>query len=395
MSSKRLTVTQIDALPKPAARIEIPDGGASGLYLIVQPTGTKSWAFRYRLNGTHRRVNFGRYPRIGLSDARMKALELTRELEKGRDPAPKRGTVREAVEDFIAKHAKKRNRSWPAVERALNRSLVARYGDQPIGDLTRGKVLAILDDLVAADKPTMANRMLAYIRRFGRWCVEREMLDDNPAAGIGAQAEETSRERVLDDDELLAVWRATLDEPGWTGALVRTLILTGQRLNEVAGMTWEEVDIEGATWTIPGARAKNKSTHTIPLPPAVIDELLALDFHGDQRAGPVFPGRDPDKAIGNFRRLKARLDKASGVTDWTFHDLRRTAASGMARLQTAPHVVEKILNHKSGTIKGVAAVYNRFDYMPQMKHALGLWARHVLSLGRKRLGKVVNLEARA
>jgi integrase len=188
-------------------------------------------------------------------------------------------------------------------------------------------------------------------------------------------AVEKARERCLSDDELGAVWRASLSL-GEYGAIVRLLILTGQRRSEIAEMTWSEIDLAAKVWTLPAARAKNGRMHSVPLS----DAALAILENFSAGAGlNVF-------APVSFSREKAQLDAASTIRadstlpPWCIHDLRRTCASGMAALGVPPHVVEAVLNHKSGVIRGVASVYNRYSYAAEKRSALELWAAHVAGL---------------
>jgi integrase len=169
---------------------------------------------------------------------------------------------------------------------------------------------------------------------------------------------------------------------GRFGPFAKLLLLTGQRRTEVAGMTWTELDLDKALWMLPGTRTKNGRPHEVPLSEAALAILKALP-----RLGPYVVSTDGSKPLGGYSRGKALIDKAIRyanlhISHWTFHDLRRTAASGMARLGIQVHVTEAVLNHKSGSIKGVAAIYNRYDYAAEKRSALEAWARFVLSLQR-------------
>jgi integrase len=150
------------------------------------------------------------------------------------------------------------------------------------------------------------------------------------------------------------------------------LLLTGQRRGEAAGATWEEIDLGRGLWTIPGSRTKTGEPSVVPLTPQVVELLRGLPTHG--REGALFPSRWAAENVTSFSTAQARADRLAGVTGWHLHDLRRTAASGMARLGVEPHVIEKVLNHKTGQLGGVAGIYNRFGYLPEKRRALELWA---------------------
>jgi integrase len=182
----------------------------------------------------------------------------------------------------------------------------------------------------------------------------------------------------LDDAEIAAVMRAASGVGYPFGTIVQILMLTGQRRNEVAGMKWSHVDLTDRVWRLPPAVTKNHRAHTLPMPAAVCERLARVARTGDDR---VFPSlRHGERAFSGFSRSKARLDASAQVNGWTLHDLRRTAATHMARLGVAPHVVERILNHVSGSLGGVAGIYNRFQYLPEMRAALELWSTHVAAI---------------
>jgi integrase len=214
---------------------------------------------------------------------------------------------------------------------------------------------------------------------------------------------ERPRDRVLTDDELRWLWRAC-DELEWPfGPLTKLLLLTAQRRDEVAGMEWSEVDLKRATWTLPGEKVKNNRAHEVHLSAAALEVLKSVPHVSDSL---IFTSTGSTPVSG-FSRAKSRLDtemqmakreelgkKADAIPDWILHDLRRTTATGMARLNFPPHVVDKVLNHVSGTIRGVAAVYNRFEYLEERRTALEAWGRYVENLVTPRTATVVAVPAR-
>jgi integrase len=223
------------------------------------------------------------------------------------------------------------------------------------------------------------------------WAVERGIIANSPVEKIKPQGVETARDRVLSDDEMRVAWRA-FGSVGWPfGDIAKLLLLTGARRDEIAESRWSEIDLVAKTWTIAKERSKNGVAHEIPLSDVALQIIAGLPRVGEKKDGPVFTttGTTP---VSGFSRAKATIDKAivealkERATDhaqmrplagWVFHDMRRTAASGMAGLGIAPHVVEAVLNHRSGTIKGVAAVYNRYSYAAEKREALDKWAARV------------------
>jgi integrase len=225
----------------------------------------------------------------------------------------------------------------------------------------------------------MANRVLAAVRKLFAWSLERDIVSASPAAGVRPVAKETSRDRVLNDGELRAFWRATGEMRTPWGQFFRVLALTGQRLREVAHMRWSDIDLDGAVWTLPRELTKTDRAHEVPLSGPVVEILAAMPrFSGPH----VFTTGDGNKPIGDFTGAKEALDRAmpAGTPPWTNHDLRRSFATVSARLGIAPHIVEKVLNHSSGSIRGVAAVYNRHGYDIEKRRALDAWARHLVGL---------------
>jgi integrase len=216
---------------------------------------------------------------------------------------------------------------------------------------------------------------LKSLKTFLRWCVGRAILDQSPAEGVPLPAKEVARDRVLDDHELAQVILAARKIAGPYGGIVELLALTGQRREEIAGLQREELDLAQRVWTLPKSRTKNGKTHVVHLS----EQSMAVLKRADQR-GPYVFSLLGTKPFQEFSRAKRRLDEMSGVTGWCLHDLRRTCVSGMARLGIAPHVADKILNHQSGTISGVAAVYQRHEFFPERRAALDLWGAHLAEL---------------
>jgi integrase len=236
-------------------------------------------------------------------------------------------------------------------------------------------VVEVVTAIEQRGAPVAANKTLKSIKTFLRWCVGRAVLDQSPAEGVPLPAKEVARDRVLDDEELAHVILAARKIGGPYGGIVELLALTGQRREEVAHLQREELDLARRVWTLPKTRTKNAKVHVVHL----TEQSLAVLKRAEQTGLYVFSllGTKP---FPGFSRAKRRLDQLSGVTEWRLHDLRRTCVSGMARLGIAPHVADKILNHQSGTISGVAAVYQRHEFLSERREALERWGTHVASI---------------
>jgi integrase len=359
--------------------------GSFGLRVFA--SGVKSWQIMYRVprrDGTlkQKRLALATYPAFGLSEARELAREALKKVARGADPAEDRKviraklaampTVEEAAREFIEHYAKPRNRSWRETQRIFERYVFPVWGERLLPTITKSDVADLLTAIAAGGAPYMANRVLAAIRRFWNWSLEQGKTEISPVANVKAPAREISRDRILSDEEIAAVWRAC-ESMGWPfGPLIQLLIVTGQREDEVAGMRWSEVDLERALWTLPREASKSDRLNQVPLPPLALQILDRLPRSGDL----VFSttGKTP---VSGFSKAKTRCDQLSGVSGWRLHDLRRTVASGMARLKVEPWVVEKVLNHQTGQLSGVAGVYNRWGYSEEKREALSQWALHL------------------
>jgi integrase len=433
--AKDLTQFALDALRPCPTRREVPDGKQRGLYFIMQPSGAMSWAFRYRFAGATKKLTLGPYPAIDLPTARAKAAKAASALADSLDPASEKKAAKLAekvkaeaevapldlvetvASAFIERYAKRltREKTWRETERLLVREVVAPWRGRRLSALTRADVHDLLDRIADRPAPIVANRTLAAFRRMCSWAEERGLIGSSPCEKIRAPAAERSRDRILSDDEIRVAWRA-FDVVGWPfGPFSKLLLLVGARRDEVASAGWSEFDLAAKIWTIPKERAKNGQAHEVPLSESALRVLEALP-HIEARhrsAGLIF-STTGKTAVSGFSRAKTAIDEAilaakresaaqrgddqasvQAPEPWTFHDLRRTTASGMASLGIAPHVVEAVLNHRSGTIKGVSAVYNRYSYSAEKRAAIDAWGRHLDALvAGKPASNIVDLAAR-
>ena len=269
------------------------------------------------------------------------------------------------------------------------------WGAKQVQDIARRDVIELLDRLVDAGKPVLANRTLAHVRKFFNWCIERSILAASPCVRITAPAEEKSRDLVLSDSEMRLVWKAS-ERIGFPfGPFVQLLTLTAQRRDEVAGARRRELHDGGKLWTISGDANQERRPARCASEQFGSGDRACSAPHWARRVPVLHHGRD---SISGYSNAKERLDATMlaiareqaevrgenpedvKLEPWRLHDLRRTAASGMARLGVPVHVIEAVLNHRSGQISGVAAVYNRHSYLPEKRRALEAWAGFVLSL---------------
>ena len=416
--AKALTTKAIEAAKPSETRREIPDPALSGLYLVVQPSGAKSWALRYRYAGKPKKLTLGRWPVMGLADARAAASEAIEAVDHGDDPsAAKKATkaarleaqlserdkIKTLVEKFGARHLSTL-KSGETVKRELHRHVVAIWGERDIQTITKRDVIDLLDGIADSGRVVTANRVRAYLNKFLSWCVERDIITQSPAMGVKPAAKEKSRDRVLTNAEIKLFWQACAIEGQPWGHLGKMLLLTGQRLGEVVNMTDRE--ITGDLWHLTANRTKNGRAHDVALSEAARAILGAVERVKGQ-AGYVFTTNGAS-ALQGYHKGRNHIAKrmaeiasheageAMEIPHWTFHDLRRTAATGMARLGIPVRVTEAVLNHVSGTAGGIVGVYQRHDYADEKRNALDAWARFVADLVDGASDNVVRLlEARA
>jgi len=376
-------------------RNEIADGGADGLYLIVQPSGAKSWAIRYRYNGKATKFTLGRGAALSLAEARKAAAEARLALEKGIDPAAGRRAARAAnkteqhpdtvetlVKQFIALHGPK------VYDSALRRFVLPKWAKRSVHEIRRRDVIALVE-AIAVDRPVMANRTLGILSKYFNWLVARDVITASPVHGVEMPGVEKARDRLLDDDEIAALWRVCADE-GIVGAAVRIMLLTGARRTEVSAMRWAEIDQEKRTWVLPSERSKNRQAHVVPLSTAAWEIIAALPRISDTYVFSV----SGDGPLVNFTRIKERLDAKLGFSrPWVIHDLRRSCASGLQRLGVRVEVIEATLGHRSGVFRGITSIYQRHDFADEKRAALQRWADHVEQLAAGKPCKLIKLRA--
>src|SRR3984893_10174833 len=359
--------------PGPGRR-EIPDPGCSSLYLLLQPSGHRSWAVRYRRGGKSVKLTLGQWPAMTLLDARKAAIDAQRELGKGHDPAKakadskiradaaKADTVTAICENYLKREGGKLRTLDQRVS-ILKRQVYPVLGSRPIGEIKRSEIVHLLDRGEDNSGPRAADVMLATLRRIFHWHEKRTDDFRSPIIrGMARQnAKDHRRERILDDDEIRRLWAATADGQSFS-ALIRFALLTSARRNEIAGMRRDEIDGDGI-WTLPAARSKTKTEIIRPLSKAAL-AILAGVPRIDRCDYPfTLSAASP---LASFSDPKAKLDAASGVTGWRLHDLRRTARSLLSRAGVHSDIAEKCLGHSRGDI---VERYDLHKYLNEMQRA--------------------------
>jgi integrase len=347
-----------------AGRTEYFDNTTRGLALRVAATGAKSWCFHYTSAGHRKRLTLGSYPATSLAKARTLATDAKVLVEEGKDPAVRAPDTLQAICQEYLEREGARLRTAQERRKTFERLVYPTLGPMQIDAIRRVDIVRLLDKIEDDNGPVMADKTLAFLSRLFSWHASRTEFRSPIVRGMArTRPKERQRERVLTDDELRSVWA---NANGPFGSLVRFILLTAARRSEASEMTWAEIDGE-EDWTLPAARNKTKTDLVRPLsasalavlPPKIGDYVFTTD------------GATP---ISGYSKFKQALDKASGVTGWTLHDLRRTARSLMSRAGINTDIAERCLGH---VISGVRGVYDRHGYYDEKARAFEALASQI------------------
>ena len=425
LTARFVETVKVDPSTKRAA---FPDRAVDGLELRVSVSGRKSWAFRYirKRDNARRRVTLGRFPDISLQKARLKAIKLRVEIADDRDPAEAAFARKTAIsfatiaEDWFQRHAvpNKAPRSVTDNRSMLDRDILPMIGAMKAAEIQKRDIIKLLDDMVGRvdvrskrnpterKLTTRANRVYEVIRSICRWAVGRDLLQIDPTWGMKQPLKTNKpRDRALSPDEIATLWTALDRAPAQrrhvpaglprtaklltdtdlpmtrpTALAIKLALVTGQRIGEVCGIAEEELTTGGERpiWVIPRSRTKNSEPNRVPLSP------LALKLVGEARAPAngspwLFPGPTGEATQSHSAtRALERSRKAIGLAHFRIHDLRRTAATGMAELGASSHTIGMVLNHISvrrGTV--TSGVYIQYGYDKEKREALEAWGRRL------------------
>ncbi len=375
-----------------------------GFGVLSTKSGSASYFVEYRLGGRgapNKRVTIGKHGHRTPEQARKLAkVELGR-IADGVDVAQARkekrqrlatGTFREVAEKFLTIEDRG-NRYWRETRRLIEQEAYPKLGSRPLSTITRADISDVIDT-ARVRSHAVGRNAFAALRPLFAWAHERGILDANPMINMRGPEPLKSRDRVLTDEEIKAFWSAAERLGGVFAPLFKLLLLTGQRREEVAGLAWEEIDFDKASWMIPASRTKNGRPHFLDLSPQAVGILERLHQARLANRSLVFTTTG-ETSVSGFSKAKAALDKlmvaelGKPLTPWRIHDLRRTAASGMAGLGFAPQVIERVLNHVSGAQGGLVGVYQRHNYREERKAAITGWGAHLDRLVGAEVSNVV------
>jgi integrase len=279
------------------------------------------------------------------------------------------------VLDEWLKKDQAKNKSVHQVKVAMYRHALPAFGPMPVASINKRDVNRLIDNIVEDGSPVAANRVLAFTKRFFSWCKERDILEQSPAETIKPPSKEKIRDRVLSLDEMKNIW-AACNQMGYPwGPIFQLLLLTGARLREVSQASWNEISIADSTLNLPSSRTKNARPHQIQLSDQAQNIIQALPRVEGQT---LLFSTNRTTPVSGFSKVKKRLDIISGVADWRFHDLRRSFAThSTERLGVSPVIADKILNHATGQVRGVAAIYQHGEYLQERRDALQKWGQFI------------------
>ena len=399
-TTMRLDARTAATLTLPTGKTDVIhfDSGLAGFGLRIRAGAggklLRTWVFQYRCDGAQRRMRIGSADVMGFEAARQAAKKALGAVANGRDPQGKKDddkdklTLRKGVDQFLAV---KQNELRPNTIFETTRYLTGEYfealHDKPLDAIKRADVATRIVAIAQKSGSATAYLARAKLSGFFSWALTMGMVEASPVVGAYTPPKNKPRERVLSDIELAAIWRAAGEDA--FGKIIKLMILTACRREEIGGMAWGEFKADGTEWTLPVERSKNKRAHTLPVMPmmrSIIDTMPRL-------AGRdlLFGERSPN-GFTSWDAHKTELDQRSGVAGWELRDIRRSVATKMADLGIQPHIIEQILNHQSGHKAGPAGIYNRSSYEREVKAALALWEDHIRALIEGGERKVVNFQ---
>jgi integrase len=407
----KLTVKSTAGMKLPAGKddhFEFDDE-IPGFGLRIREGGSRTLVFQYKLGAKQRRMTLGKLTAVNLDNARKKAKIYSGRVADGLDPAADKeeaksqaaNTFEATVKDFLTWQRTRTRKNGTVGLRPRSLLEIERYllvHAKPLHKLRLAKISRtdIANCLAAVEKksgPVAKNRGRSSLSALFSWAMQEGKADSNPVA-LTRKNEEKNRDRVLKPEEMRIIWSALEDDQ--YGAIVRLLALTGQRRDEIAGLRWSE--ISDSTILLPLERTKNGRAHSVPLS-AAAQRIIAKQprrSNADGRQRDLIFGFSEGPFSGwstRKERLDQRIAKIQGkpLAAWRLHDLRRTAATGMADIGIQPHIIEAVLNHVSGHKGGVAGIYNRSTYEPEKRDTLKRWAEHLMAIVEGSKSKVVPL----
>ena len=358
----------------------------------------RTWIVQYRHAGCGRRYKIGPAEAFTPDEARAEAKKVLAKVWQGLDPqtaridrqAKDKLSFRSVVEDFLAaKEREVRPRTLFQLRRYLTGPYLKAFHTMALDRVSKRDVASRVLTIARENGPAVAREVRGALSGFYSWAMQMGLAEANPIIGTKRPKTNEPRDRVLEDDELVRVWRAC-DYGTDYSRIIRLLILSGCRRAEIGDMRWSEIDLDKGLWTLPAERSKNGKQHALPLMPAMREIIESVPRMASRDA--LFGQRSRGFTAWSWKQSKPALDERSEVRGWTVHDIRRTVATKMADIGVQPHIIEAALNHHSGHRAGIAGVYNRSTYANDIRNALATWHDHLRTLIEGGERRVLNFQ---
>jgi integrase len=391
----KLTQTMVDTMKVSAGKVEdtIADAAAPGLKLRIRREGARVYIFQRRFAGQHPKITIGDAATWSLEQARRRARELAVSMDNGVDPrvakaeriAATKATFESIMHGYLEARARDlKPRSLEETTRHLQQQSKPLH-KLPIAGIARATIAARLREIATGSGPVAADRLRSSLSAMFSWAIGEGLCELNPVIGTNRNSDDAERERTLTDTELVKVWNAVPADSHY-GAIVRLLILTGARRNEIASLRWSEIDRKARTLTLPGERTKNGRAFTLPLSDLA---MKVIDSIGEREGRDLVFGSAPGRGFSGWSHCKKDLDQTLELEPWRLHDLRRTLRTGLGKLGVAPHVAEACLNHLPAKL---VRTYDKNKYESEKRQAFDRWSEYVSALVAGKRSNVVALK---
>jgi integrase len=384
----KLTQTAVDTMKVSAGKVEdiIADAAAPGLKLRIRREGARVYIFQRRFAGQHPKITIGDASSWSLEKARQKARELAVKMDNGIDPRVEKAAKIEAskmifevvMKDYLEARARDmKPRSFEECKRHLEKQCAPLH-KLAVASIQRATIAGRLRELVKESGRVAADRARSSLSAMFAWAIGEGLCENNPVVGTNKASNDQERERALTDAEVVKVWKAAPDNH--YGAIVKLLLLTGQRRDEIGSMRWSEIDRKAKTFTLPAERAKNNRKHVVPLSDLAMEVIDSID----ERAGRDLVFGTGERGYSGWSNSKVALDQVVELKEeWRLHDLRRTFRSGLGQLGVEPHIAEACLNHLPAKL---IRTYDKNKYESQKRQAFDRWSAHIKALLAGRSG---------
>lgn len=376
-------------MASPSSRIEVYDTYSKGLVLRVAKTGRKTFVFRFRMDGKHRRMTIGEFPDMRLSKARSETADLKYKVRKGVNPQgikkkDQKKNFAYLAGEFKDKHFPKlRESTKESYGYVIDNILLPEFGTTELKNISKHDIISMLDRKAYKDNsPALANKTRSVLSKIFNFAVKRDLAKNNLVSLTPTYKEgRNSRDRYYSEDEIIELWDYFNNIQEITGSILKILLVCGQRKTETMRIRWDDISDNNKTWTIPADIAKNNQSHQVPLSELAVSIITNLKPYTGDKTYVFSSPKKQNEPILNLSRHRYVIKRQTSVSDFRIHDLRRTMATYMAKIGVSRVILGKLLNHKG--LSGddhVTAIYDRHSYMREKRQAMGTWSEKLLSI---------------